>query len=223
MAIRAALYTAATLLGGLFVGLMIGSAVFEALPGHSIINPSGMHIAAASLPALLGLAGGSALWGVLMGRLGHSEKPRRMALAGMLGFAPIAIAIGITLSILEPPAVERWADTIPVYRLFTLLFVPSVFLVASVGAWAIGRGLHHQRTGALAMQAGLWAAAAFLVVNVVMDSLGWRIGAPDAAERFTMLTVMLVGNFGAALAGGAAIGRALMRDDVRHVIQPRHG
>ncbi|MDX1616803.1 MAG: hypothetical protein R3300_21020 [Candidatus Promineifilaceae bacterium] len=41
---------------------------------------------------------------------------------------------------------------------------------------------------------------AFLVVNLVMETLGWVVGAPGAAARYTMLTVMFAGNLGAALA-----------------------
>jgi hypothetical protein len=34
---------------------------------------------------------------------------------------------------------------------------------------------------------GLTAAFAFLTVNLVLESLGWVVGAPRTAERFTML------------------------------------
>jgi hypothetical protein len=58
---------------------------------------------------------------------------------------------------------------------------------------------------------GLVAAAVFLVVNLLMEGAGWVVGAPRAAERFTMLTVMFVGNLAAALAGGALLGWQLHR------------
>jgi len=44
-----------------------------------------------------------------------------------------------------------------------------------------------------------------------MESLGWIVGAPNAAARATMLTVMSLGNIAAALAGGAVLGRSLSR------------
>jgi hypothetical protein len=44
-----------------------------------------------------------------------------------------------------------------------------------------------------------------------MEGAGWVVGAPRAAERFTMLTVMFVGNLAAALAGGALLGWQLHR------------
>ena len=68
------------------------------------------------------------------------------------------------------------------------------------------RRIGHENTGnsptlarRLAWRAGLAGGAAFLAVDLLMDALGWRVGAPGAAERFTMLTVMFTGDFVAAL------------------------
>ena len=44
-----------------------------------------------------------------------------------------------------------------------------------------------------------------------MQAAGWQVGAPDAADRLTMLTVLLVGNLGAAVVGGAVMGLVLTR------------
>ena len=59
---------------------------------------------------------------------------------------------------------------------------------------------------------GLAATVMFLVVNLLMESLGWVVVAPRAAERFTMLTVLLVSDLAAALAGGAVIGFSLWQE-----------
>ncbi|MEP7359084.1 MAG: hypothetical protein ABI847_17670, partial [Anaerolineales bacterium] len=116
----------------------------------------------------------------------------------------------IGLSVLEPIAVAGMGGALPVHRLFTLLFVPTAFLVAGVSAWAVGLGLGRPRVAlALLWQVGLAAASTFLVVNLAFEAAGWVVGAPAAAERATMLTVMFAGNFGAALAGGAIMGLAL--------------
>jgi hypothetical protein len=196
-----------TLFGGLLLGTAVGFWVFESLPGHSVISPSALHISLAALPAFAGFLGGSAVWGVWMGRLAGSAEPRRMAVAGMLGFAPITLVLGIGLSAVEPFVVEKIGALFPIHRIFTLLFVPSAFLISGLSAWAIGRGL---RSPALAQNL-LWrvggaAALAFLVVNLVMEFSGWVVGGPNAAERYTMLTVMFLGNLGAALAGGSVLG-----------------
>ena len=211
---RPALYGAAvtvlTLFGGLLLGVVAGEIVFEILPGHTINNPDPLHILLAALPALVGMMLGSGLWGVWMGRLARASHPRRMMLAGALGFAPITIVLGIALSVLEPIAVEQFGAQLPVRHLFTLFFVPTAFLIAGVSAWAIGIGLQNRALAmSLLWRVGLAAALAFLVVNLVMEAFGWQVGAPLASERFTMLTVAFASDLGAALAGGAALGLLL--------------
>jgi hypothetical protein len=54
-----------------------------------------------------GFLAGSALWGLLMGGLATAKEPRRMALAGMLGFAPITLTLAILLRLLESVAVRQ--------------------------------------------------------------------------------------------------------------------
>jgi hypothetical protein len=130
-----------------------------------------------------------------------------MAWAGMLGFAPVTLGLGFVLILLEPVAVQRFGQHIPIHRLFTLFFVPTAFLIAGIGAWAISIGLRdRQLAGSLLLRVGVAAALAFLAVNLAMDALGWRVGAPHAAERFTMLVVMFAGNLAAAFAGGFTLG-----------------
>ena len=46
-----------------------------------------------------------------------------------------------------------------------------------------------------------------------MESLGWVVGAPGAAARATMITVLAAGNLGAALVGGGVLG-AMLRQQV---------
>lgn len=89
---------------------------------------------------------------------------------------------------------------------------PVAVAVAAIPALAgsIGLGLRNRPLAwHLLWQVGLVAVLAFLVVNLLMESSGWVVGAPRAAERFTLLTVMSVSNFGAALAGGAVMGDKL--------------
>ena len=214
---QGALMTVVTLFGGLLLGVAVGFLVFESLPGHSTLSPSAVHISLAALPACAGFLGGSALWGIAIGRLAGNRETQRMAVAGMLGFAPMTLALGLGLSAVEPFVVEQIGALFPIQRIFTLMFVPSAFLIAGVSAGAIGLGLRNSLlAGRLLWRVGLTAALAFLVVNLVMESLGWVVGAPGAAERATMLTVMLSGNLAAALAGGAVIGYLLAPSAIRN-------
>lgn len=207
--------TAVTLFGGLLLGILVGNGVFAVLPGSSVTSPQVHYAVLAALPTLLLLAAGSAAWGRSMASLAGEPASRRMAWAGILGFAPITLALAFSLLALEPIAVERFGDQIPIHRVFTLLFVPTAFLISGVSAWAIGIGLRDKTLSrALAWRVGLTGAVAFLVVNLLMEAAGWVVGAPGAAERATMITVMSLGNLAAALCGGAVLGSILGRRPV---------
>jgi len=207
LVVSSALATALWLIGGLLVGGAAGELLFNWLPGHSIAAPSLVHMLIAAAPALLGMLAGGALWGAWMGRLAGCRNQRRLAVAGALGFAPITIVLGLSLALLEPMAVARLAAQFPISRLFTLFFVPTAFLIAGVGAGAIGLALQDRALAwRLGWRSGLAAAITFLVVNLVMDALGWHVGGPGAALRATMVTVMFVSDLAAALVAGAGIG-----------------
>lgn len=210
-ALRGALSTVLTLFGGLLVGLIFGDLVFHALPGHSLENPSPTHMAIAALPALLGFLAGGAAWGVAMAKIAGKPNTRRVAFAGMLGFAPVTIALAIGLSFVETIANTGFLARISIHRLFTLLFVPAAFLIAGISAWVFGKGLRDNKLArSLLWQVGSAAGLTFLVVNLFMESCGWVIGAPEAASRATMVTVLVVANISAALVGGAVMGRKLI-------------
>ena len=206
-AIRGALLTVSTLFGGLFIGLLLGDLVFHILPGHSLSNPDPVHVAIAATPALLGFLIGGAAWGHSIHRLVKRGERRRMALAGMLGFAPITITLAIGLSIVETLAGRTFLAAIPIHRLFTLMFVPAAFLIAGISTWAIGKGLDdHALANWLFWRVGLASAIGFLFVNLLMEASGWVVGAPGAAARMTMVSVLFVSNTSAALVGGAVLG-----------------
>jgi hypothetical protein len=211
-ALRGAGITILALLGGTILGVALGELVFNLLPGHSIMNPNPVHILTAALPATIGFLAGSALWGIWMGRLAQVRETRRMAIAGMLGFAPITIGLALLLNALEPIAVDQLGAQVPVHRLFTFFFVPMAFLIAGTSAFALGIGLRDRALARrLFWQVGLAAGLAFLVVNLLMESSGWVVGAPGAAERATMVTVLFVGDLGAAIVGGGVLGVLLAR------------
>jgi hypothetical protein len=192
------------LVGGLMGGLIGGSFIFHGLIGKA------SHPLTYTLAAMVfgtSILGGSVLWGMGMGRLARSSALRRAAWASILGFVPITVLLNFGLLTIEPIAVR--AD-LPVHRLFTVLFVPTAFLIAATSslvlAWALGWG---RTAPAMALRVGSTAALAFLAVNLGMEAQGWLIGAPSAEERGTMITVLIAGNLGAALAGGAMLGMTL--------------
>jgi hypothetical protein len=212
-ALRGAFLTVLTLFGGLVVGLAAGDLVFHLIPGSSLEDVKLGHAAIAAVPALVGFLMGGAAWGVQMGRLAGNTETRRLSAAGMLGFGPITIVLAAGLGLAEPAIVGYFGGHgLPIYRVFTLLFVTSALIIAGASAWAIGLALGYPKLAlALCWQVGLTAALTFLVVNLTMESLGWVIGAPNAAERATMVTVLAVGNIAAAITGGAMMGLKLSR------------
>jgi len=203
-AILGAFLTALALVGGLIVGFMVGSVTFPVLEGR-VSEPLAYTLAA--LVASAGTLSGSALWGVGMSRLAGFPASWRVAWAGILGFLPITLLLSIGLQAAEPIV---FRINLPVHRLFTVLFVPSAFLVAGASSLALGWALGWGRAAPkLALRVGLTAALAFLAINLGMEALGWQVGGPGAEERATMLTVLFVSNLGAALAGGAVLGLTL--------------
>jgi len=203
-AILGAALTVLALAGGMIAGSIGGSVTFQALDGRV---PGSLTFTLALLVFSASTLVSSALWGVGMARLARVQAPRTAAVAGSLGFVPITLLLIFGLQAAEPIVFR--AD-LPLYRLFTVLFVPSACLIAATSslalAWALGWG---RAAYALALRVGLTAALAFLAVNLGMEALGWQVGGPGAAERTTMLTVLFVSNLGAALAGGAMLGMTL--------------
>jgi hypothetical protein len=206
---RVAFATSANLVGGLLVGVLIGFVIFESLPGH-MYDVSRISISA--IPALIGIFAGGARWGRDIALLtGAPDHTRRGAWAGALGYGLTVIGVGTILSVLEVAIVingqgPQW----PIHTIFTLLFVPGAALIAGGSTLAIGISLEQARVTLLpAMLVAGAAGIAFLAANRVMHVMGWVVGAPGAAESFTMVTVMFAGILAAALAGGAMLGLLL--------------
>lgn len=208
--LRGSLLTLLTLFGGLLAGLVLGDIVFRLIPGSSVEDVKLGHAAIAAIPALAGFLAGGAAWGVQMGKIAQASDTRRMGIAGMLGFGPISILLAFGLGVAEPQIVAAIGAETPIHRIFTLLFVPTAFLIAGISAWSIGRGLGDNALAtSLLWRVGLSAALTFLLINLVMEALGWVVGAPGAGQRATMVTVLALGNVGAALVGGGVMGQAL--------------
>ncbi|MDT8304847.1 MAG: hypothetical protein RRC07_02830, partial [Anaerolineae bacterium] len=180
-ALAGASRTVATLFGGLLGGLLLGDLTFRLIPGSSVDNVRLGHAAIAAIPALAGFLAGGAAWGVQMAKIAGVQPSRRMAVAGMLGFGPVTILLAAGLGVAEP-AIVTSLNVLPIHRVFTLLFVPSAFLIAAVSAFAAGIGLNDAALArSLFWRVGAVAGLAFLLINLLMEALGWVVGAPGAA------------------------------------------
>lgn len=187
--------------GGLIAGIAAGALLHGMLPGHGELDPQ--RVLPAAGVALLGFLGGGIVWGVLIARLVRSPEKKRAAGAGAI-WAVLTITVMLIMQVLEPALVSMGG--LALHHLYTLLFIPAVFAVCFATAWAMAVALRRrERTWRVALVTASICALVYLAVNVGMDLLGWRVGAPHAAERFTMLTVTLVCTLAASAASGATL------------------
>jgi hypothetical protein len=149
-----------------------------------------------------GVAG--AMWARGLARIFGWQPLARFGLAGALGITiPTVIAIYV-LGLAEQNLVQLSFDGWQMHILFGLLFVPTAFLIAAIGTGVLGLAAADWRLALrLALVCGTTAALTFLVVALIFDSFGMRVGAPRAEERATMLVVTLAGMWAAALTGNA--------------------
>jgi hypothetical protein len=147
-----------------------------------------------------------AFWARGLGRIFGWQSLSRLGWAGAFGIAlPTLIAI-IVLGQVEQELIQFTFDGWRMHVLYALLFVPTTFLIAAVGTGVLGLAIGDpQLAWRLALVCGLAAALTFLVVAVLFDFFGMRVGAPGAEERATMLVVTLAGMWAAALVGNGAL------------------
>jgi hypothetical protein len=195
--VRAAWITACYLVPAVLVGGGLG-ATFRRVPVSGLLAVSIVSSAAS-------------WWGRRMARLTDLGHERRVAWAVGLAVGPSVVLVGVSLATLERTLITQRADaSLPIHVVFSLLFVPAALLIAAIGGFALGSAAQGVRLGAsLAVRAGLSGSLAFLIIDLLMDALGWRVGGPHAGERATMVVVTTLGTIGAALTAGAALGHRL--------------
>ena len=204
--LASAVITAVSLVGGAIIGVGIGVLV-DRLPFHA---PDQTLILLAMFP----IFGGGAIWGFLLARIYGLANRIGVSIAGSLSFGLGVIGAASLLGFLERILVEgHRLPGVPIHIVFTLLFVPATFLVATIGSAAILLvSGNRTRWFPSALTAGVAAALSFLVVDLLLDALGFRVGAPRAAERATMLTVAFLGSAAGAFSAGAILGYVLSRE-----------
>jgi hypothetical protein len=212
-AIAAAAITARDLIGGIVIAVALGS-LADALPLPFVARRVFDGVVALCVTVLAGR-----LWGRDMAMLAHHPDPHGTARLTALSVGPAILAAGAILAAIEPVAVARATRAgYSIHFVYSVLFVPITGIVAAVGAFALGVGLNGRTLGLrLAANAGAVALLTFLAVDLLMYALGWRVGAPNAARRATMLVVTALSASAAAIAAGGAIGARLGRSVDRGV------
>ena len=200
-----ALLTAVILIPGTILGIAAGGLANQTLPGNAT-DP--IKLTLTVLSAFASMFVGGAVWGWSISRVTKAAAGRPMAVAGGIGFALSTLVVVLTLGFLEDLVVQQQrGPQLPIHNVFTLLFVPAAAIITGASGAALGFGMRDRAlAGRLAWMCAIGGGCAFLVVNLTLDGLGWRVGAPGAAARATMLTTAVLGNVAAALAGGSVIG-----------------
>jgi len=201
---RAAALTTRDVVGGLLLAAAAGG-VFDALATPLPVLPRRILSVAIAMAVLFQAMN---LWSRDMARLGGRPGARPIGTAGALLLAVLFGAVGFALGMTEPFIVGRAASQgVQIHQVYMILFVTATLLIATAGTFTLGRGLHGNRFAVrLGMGSGIGAATAFLTVALTMDAIGWRVGAPDAAKRATMVVVTALGLIAAGIAAGAVVG-----------------
>lgn len=156
---------------------------------------------------------GGLLWGAHLARIVQPARRRAWATGGAIGYglsAPLATFVATQAETYLLDRAQQGAHY-PMHLAFALIFAAVLLIV--VGLTTLGVGLAAGRGWRALRLAGLSAGTAvgcFLAVDLAFDLLGWRVGAPRAEERSTMLVVLAVGLIAATSAAGAVLGRAAL-------------
>jgi hypothetical protein len=195
--------------GALALAVVVGSA----LDALGALLPIIVSRGAAVVAAIVVIFCGIRLWGRDMSRIAQRPEAAGISKYGALVFAMLLGLIGLTLGLAEPVAVRLGAQSsLRIDQVYTLLFVPATLLITSTGAYLLAKSFGDARAAVrLALMCGLASAAVFLAVDLSMDALGWRVGAPDAGRRATMIVVTTLGMICAAITAGGVIGLYLSR------------
>ena len=165
---------------------------------------------------LLGLGMIGALWSRALTKVAKVPHTRRLLLATAAVNALGTIALVMVLGALEEDLVENGNTTLTLHNLYTLLFVSAALISGAVMGATVGYCVGGAQMALRLMWRGALAcAAAYLVLNVLQDVLGRRVGGPNAAETATMITVTLVCNIGSAMALSVALVSGLKPAEVK--------
>ena len=159
---------------------------------------------------LMGLGAfiGGTFWARSVLQAPMSGKIWRAAITSGIAFGIMIFLAGYTLESFEQDLFRRnLLNALGIHSQFVGLFSIAIFLVV----WITSSVMAFQVTGGRpALLYGLVTAVVcvlvFIIVDVVMYALGWRVGHIDFPERPTMTTVTGLGLLAAVLVGGTIIG-----------------
>jgi hypothetical protein len=209
LVIPAAALTVRDILGGLALAVVIGGMIDELRAVLPIVVSRGAAVVVAVSLIFFAIR----LWGRDMARIAGRPEISGISNAGALALAAVIGLIGLALGLAEPIAVRSGARFgLRIDQVYTLLFVPATLIVTTAGAYVLARSHGDTRFAIrLAILCGLASAGVFLMTDLGMDALGWRVGAPGAGRRATMIVVTTLGMAFAAITAGGVIGALFPR------------
>ncbi|WP_423223079.1 hypothetical protein [Candidatus Amarolinea aalborgensis] len=199
--------------GAVIATFVFGMLLTASLPSHLArrLENSGPIVMMVLLAAFCALGG--ALWARTLARISGISERTRLAWAGALAYGPPLVLIVFLLTEGEKYFVEGPGQALmPVHVAFAILFTLAASVLTALLGAALGIARGDGRLAArLALNGGATAGSVFLAADVIQHLLGRHVGGPNAEATATMLTVMLVGNILASVAGSAVIGVLLRR------------
>ncbi|WP_284349319.1 hypothetical protein [Roseisolibacter agri] len=198
--------------GGALALLWLAGSVALSFPASLLATEAATRVGLGVSPTifrvvtLMCAAAGGALWGRMVARVTGARATRVAAHAG-LGFGLSTVTAVMALTGIETAllAHAQAGGAVPMHLAFAALFPAATGLVVLATVLAAGLGARVARGRALrvAGRCALAATAVFLTLVVAMDAAGWRVGAPDAEARFTMVVVTIAGLLLATAVAGA--------------------
>ena len=187
-------------------GLFLGSELHNPAP-----DATGWRIIVDVLAALLAILIIGALWGLGIA-IFNGLNMRDLSIAGAKSWGLTTFIFMILLEVLNAFHVPMSiAVGVSRHFIFTVAFVIAIFIITAVATRGMVRAMGRDEVStAAALLSGLAAAGTWLLINLIMLSQGWELGR-WMGGRSVMMTVTLYGLWGAAFAGGAAMGWVLTR------------
>ena len=135
-----------------------------------------------------------------------------MNIAGGLAFTLFVMGGRLLVVAHDPRTVFGPLFDYKQHLLYGVVFVIWTGLVVGGTGLTLGISLKDWKLALKLWGAGfLGGGGTFLLVAFLMDLIGFRVGAPRADERFTMLVVSVLGIWSAALIGSAVFGKVLAK------------
>jgi len=164
------------------------------MPWHNFLMKVQMHVTAPAILLFLGILG----WAYLLSRISGYRRWGWLAISAIVGVFVGEVPIDWLDSWFQNPALS-W----PVHLRFAAFLSCSVLCVAVSTGLVLGLILRNWKACLiLAGGSGLTSVTAVIVVDIILDVLGLRVGRGNLA----MPKVTAIGTLAAAIAGGTVVG-----------------